>query len=45
MERILDKRYDMLTIDYNTITVMDACFLLTNNNGYMDADKQCLIIK
>lgn len=40
------KRGDpMLQIDYNLVTVQDAIYLLSNYNGYMDADKQCLIIK
>ena len=35
----------MLQINYNIITVQDAVYLLSNNKGYMDADKQCLIVE
>ena len=45
MERIPNERYNMQRLDYNTITVVEACNLLSFLDGFMDADKQCLIIK
>jgi len=45
METIPDERNNMLTINYDNITVIEACFLLSNNDGYMDGDKKCLVIK
>ena len=35
----------MLTIKNNMVTVLDAVYILSNNDGYMDGDKQCLVIK
>jgi len=34
----------MLTIDYNILTVQDACYLLSNYNGYFDGDRKCLVV-
>ena len=35
----------MVNIDYQYVTVFEACYLLKNLGGYMDADKKCLVIK
>ena len=34
-----------LSINNNLITTIEACYLLSNYNGYMDGDKKCLRIK
>ena len=34
----------MIMIDYSTLTVFDAVYLLSNNNGYFDGDKKCVVI-
>jgi len=34
----------MLQISYEYLTVMDMLYLLSNNDGYLDADKKCLVI-
>jgi len=32
----------MLTIDYNLLTLSEAIILLTEYDGYMDGDSQCI---
>jgi hypothetical protein len=34
-----------LLITYDLLTVMEAVYILSNNNGYMDADKKCMVIE
>ena len=34
----------MITIDYRLLTTLEAVYLLSNNNGYLDADKQQVVI-
>jgi hypothetical protein len=34
-----------ITIDYSLISIFDMLYLLSNNNGYLDGDAKCLIIK
>ena len=34
----------MLEIKTDLITVLDMVYLLSNNDGYVDGDKSCLII-
>jgi len=34
----------MLQVNYSLVTVQDAVYLLSNNNGYFDGDKKCLIL-
>ena len=45
METISDERNNMLNINYENLTVIEACYLLSNNNGYMDGDKKCITIE
>ena len=35
----------MITIDYELLTVLEASYLLSNNNGYMDGDKKCVVLQ
>ena len=35
----------MLQVDYSLVTVQDAVYLLSNNNGYFDGDIRCLVIE
>jgi len=35
----------MITIDYKLLTVFDACYLLSNNEGHMDGDAKCLVLE
>jgi hypothetical protein len=35
----------MLEIQTNKITVFEVVYLLSNNDGFMDGDKKCLMIK
>jgi len=39
------ERERMLTINYDLVTLQEAVFLLSNHNGYLDGDKQQLVIK
>jgi hypothetical protein len=41
MEGILNA----ITIDYDKIKLIDALYLLTQNEGYMDGDKKCLVLQ
>jgi len=34
----------MIFIDYNFITVFEACYILKNFNGYLDADRKELVL-
>lgn len=34
----------MLTIQNNQITVFEMIYLLSNYDGYVDGDKQCVVI-
>lgn len=44
MERIPNERNNMLTIDYKNITVIEACYLLSNHDGNLDADNKMLVL-
>jgi len=45
LERIsYDRCKKMLTINYHLLTVLEASYLLSNYDGYMDADKQQIVI-
>lgn len=35
----------MITIDYELLTLQEAVYLLSNYNGYIDADRQQLVIE
>jgi len=37
----------MFTISYKqfNLTLLDMVFLLSNNDGYIDGDKKCIVIK
>jgi len=44
METTTFKGDAMIEINNSIITVFEACYLLSNNKGYMDGDKKCLVI-
>lgn len=35
----------MLTYDYKFLTLLEMSYLLSNNDGYCDGDKKCVVIK
>lgn len=35
---------DMITINYDLLTLFDMVFLLSNYDGYLDGDKKCLTL-
>jgi len=34
----------MLTVSYNNVSVLEAIYLLSNNDGYFDADLKSVVI-
>ena len=44
MERIPIEGYKGLEISYQFLNMYEMLFLLSNNNGFLDGDKRCLVI-
>ena len=44
MEGISYERPEGLEISYSFLTTMEMLYLLSNNDGYLDGDKHCLVI-